>query len=91
VNLTEDQIASFNAYQAAGFMHPFTCGTKDKHQPGADDVLVASAPSLYEAIAAGLPALGAFGMLKMMGEIMKESPRALAVAFADFEIYEIGE
>lgn len=24
---TEDQVASLNAYQEAGIMHPFTCGT----------------------------------------------------------------
>lgn len=52
MRLTDDEIASFDAYQAAGFMHPFTCGNKDRrgefpHPNGGDDVLVAMFDGLY--------------------------------------------
>lgn len=42
MKLTQDQINSFNEFQRAGWTHPFTCGTKEKHECKVDeDVLVA--------------------------------------------------
>lgn len=40
---TPEQVATLNANQSSGFMHPYTCGTKEKHEPGADSMLVATA------------------------------------------------
>jgi hypothetical protein len=47
MQLTPEQQESFNGFQIAGFMHPFTCGTKEKHAPGADEVLVARDDGFY--------------------------------------------
>lgn len=39
---TESQVTALNLYQSAGFMHPYTCGTKEKHGPGAEENLLAT-------------------------------------------------
>jgi hypothetical protein len=41
MKLTADEQASFNAYQASGVMHPFTCGGD------LSDVLVADDEGIY--------------------------------------------
>lgn len=38
----DSQITALNLYQAAGFMHPYTCGTKEKHAAGAGENLLAT-------------------------------------------------
>ncbi len=48
MQLTKEQIESFNEYQESGVFHPFTCGTKELHKHSDDeDVLVAESEGLY--------------------------------------------
>jgi hypothetical protein len=38
---TPEQVENLNRYQQWGGFHGFTCGTKEKHAPGADELLIA--------------------------------------------------
>lgn len=39
---TLEQVEALNFYQRAGVFHPYTCGTKEKHAPGAEENLLAT-------------------------------------------------
>ncbi len=37
---TEAQVARLIKWQKAGYVHPYTCGTQNKHKPDDDKVLI---------------------------------------------------